>query len=164
MGMVILVSQLDNQLHQCARNRRKREGIRLIFIFLTVYFFLVKALGNMSGYIILSQLRLPSPTSVWCVSGEGLVLQLGLGRPVPSIVLVAKLCARKQPPTAGNEFLLIAAVPGAGLPCLSSEGRKTKTLKNGVMSRSSYLMRGNAAFFYLKAQIFFSTILDGCCS
>lgn len=109
----------------------------------------------MSGYIILSQLRLPSPTSVWCVSGEGLVLQLGLGRPVPTTVLVAKLCARKQPPTAGNEFLLIAAVPGAGLPCLSSEGRKTKTLKNGVMSRSSYLMRGNAAFFYLKAQIFF---------
>lgn len=74
---------------------------RSVLVFF-VFFFSLKALGNMSGHIILSQLQLPSPTSVWCVSGESLVLQLGLGQPILSCVLVSKLSASKQRPTAGN--------------------------------------------------------------
>lgn len=80
--------------------------------------------------------------------GKALVLELGLGQPMLSFVLVPKLSARKQHPTAGHSFVSTAAVPGVGLPCLTSEKRKTKVLQNGVLTRSTgrYLMRRNATF------------------
>lgn len=76
--------------------------------------------------------------SVWCVSRESLVLQLGLGQPILSSVLVTRLSVRKRHPNACNEFLLTASVPGAGSSCLTSErgSGKTKVPANGLLSRS----------------------------